>query len=99
MCNVGNHQYIRSFGSVELVNAIAKFHEKAYHPHKIDPLNDIVTTNGGSQALFCCFMSFVNPGDEVIFFDPAYDCYRNQIQMAGGKSIGLPLKPKKMQTK
>jgi aspartate/methionine/tyrosine aminotransferase len=45
---LGNHQYIRSFGSIELVKAIAKFHEKSYHPFKIDPLTDIVTSNGGS---------------------------------------------------
>ena len=40
-------------------------------------------------------MGNVNPGDEVLFFDPSYDCYRPQIQMAGGKAIGLPLRPKK----
>jgi aspartate/methionine/tyrosine aminotransferase len=39
-------------------------------------------------------MSLVNDGDEVIFFDPSYDCYRAQIKLAGGKPIGLPLKPK-----
>jgi len=46
--NIGNHQYIRSFGSVPLVKAIAKFHEKAFSPIQIDPMEDIVTTNGGS---------------------------------------------------
>ena len=95
----GNHQYVRSYGSLPLVNAIAKFHEKSFHPHKIDPLNDIVISNGGSEALFDSFIGIVNPGDEVIFFDPAYDCYRSQIQMAGGKPVGLPLKPKRSQTK
>jgi aspartate/methionine/tyrosine aminotransferase len=39
-------------------------------------------------------MGLVDEGDEVIFFDPSYDCYRAQVQMAGGKSIGIPLKPK-----
>jgi aspartate/methionine/tyrosine aminotransferase len=49
--------------------------------------------------LLCCFLGLLNPGDEAIFFDPSYDCYRSQIQMAGGKAIGLPLKPKKSQSK
>ena len=89
---------MRSYGSVPLVEAIAKFHQPFY-PQKIDPLNDIVTTNGGSEALFCSFLGILNPGDEVIFFDPAYDCYRSQIQMAGGKAIGLPLRPRKPQSK
>lgn len=39
-------------------------------------------------------MGIVNAGEEVIFFDPSYDCYRAQIQMAGAKAVGLPLRPK-----
>lgn len=39
-------------------------------------------------------MGLVDEGDEVLFFDPSYDCYRAQVQMAGGKSVGLPLKPR-----
>lgn len=58
-----------------------------------------MTTNGGSEALFCCFMGLLNPGDEAVFFDPAYDCYRSQIQMAGGKTVAVPLKPKHKQNK
>lgn len=44
-------------------------------------------------------MGLVNPGDEVIVFDPCYDCYRPQIQMAGGKTIGVPLTPKQSHTR
>jgi aspartate/methionine/tyrosine aminotransferase len=40
-------------------------------------------------------MGLVNPGEEVIIFDPAYDVYRPQVQMAGGKTIGITLKPRK----
>ena len=35
----------------------------------------------------------------MIFFDPSYDCYRAQVQMAGGRSVGIPLKPKYQQSK
>lgn len=55
----------------------------------------IVTTFGGSEALYCCIMGLVNEGEEVIIFDPAYDVYRPQVQMAGGKTIGIQLRPKK----
>lgn len=40
-------------------------------------------------------MGHVNPGEEVIIFDPAYDVYRPQVQMAGGKTIGITLRPNK----
>lgn len=50
--------------------------------------------NGGVEGLYSSIMGIVDEGDEVIFFDPSYDCYRAQIQMAGGISVGLPLKPK-----
>ena len=49
---------------------------------------------GGVEGLFCSIMGNVNQGDEVCQFDPSYDCYRPQVQMAGGKVIGIPLKPK-----
>ena len=60
----------------------------------MNPETNIVTVNGGVEGLYCAIMGLVDEGDEVIFFDPSYDCYRAQIQMAGGKSIGLPLKPR-----
>jgi len=55
-------------------------------------------TNGGVEALYCSIMGLVNPGEEVIVFDPSYDCYRPQVQMAGGKTIGIPLIPRKTVT-
>ena len=43
-------------------------------------------------------MGHVNPGEEVVIFDPAYDVYRPQVQMAGGKTVGIPLRPRKRVT-
>jgi aspartate/methionine/tyrosine aminotransferase len=40
-------------------------------------------------------MGLVNEGEEVVIFDPAYDVYRPQVQMAGGKTIGITLRPRK----
>ena len=90
--NLANHQYTRAFGSLNLVEAIANFHRKTYT--KVNPETDIVTVNGGVEGLYSCIMGVVDEGDEVLFFDPSYDCYRAQIQMAGAKAVGLPLKPK-----
>ena len=58
----------------------------------------MLVTAGGAEALFCCFMGLMDPGDEAILFDPSYDCYRAQVQMAGGRTRAVPLKPKTPQT-
>lgn len=65
----------------------------------MNPETNILTTSGGVEALFCSILGFTNQGDEVIFFDPSYDCYRGQVQIAGAVSVGIPLKPKIQQTK
>jgi N-succinyldiaminopimelate aminotransferase len=50
----------------------------------IDPSNEVTVTSGATEALFCAAMAFVNPGDEVICFEPFYDAYLPDIIMAGG---------------
>lgn len=84
---------MRAFGSLNYTKAIAEFHKKTFGD--LDPDKNIVTANGGSECLYCIITGFVNPGEEVIIFDPSYDCYRPQVQIAGGKTIGIVLKPKK----
>ncbi len=54
-----------------------------------------MTVNGAVEGLFCAILGLVNEGEEVVMFDPSYNAYRPQVQMAGGKSVGLPLKPRK----
>lgn len=49
----------------------------------------IIAVNGASEALYCCITGLVNEGEEVIVFDPACELYRPQIQMAGGKTVGI----------
>lgn len=78
------------------MNSITKFHKRFNH---INPLTDVVVTAGGVEALFCCFMGLLDPGDEAILIDPSYDCYRAQIQMAGAIARAVPLQPKYQQTK
>ena len=73
--------------------AVAEFHKPNFG--ELDHENHICLVNGGVEGLYCSFMGLVNPGEEVVLFDPSYDCYRPQIQMAGGKSIGIPLLPRK----
>ena len=88
-----NHQYVRAYGSLTYTKAIADFHKPTFG--HIDHENEICIVSGGVEGLFCSIIGLVNPGEEVITFDPSYDCYRPQVQMAGGKTVGIPLIPRK----
>jgi len=50
----------------------------------IDPFTEVIVTVGASQALFNVALSLLNPGDEVVVFEPAFDIYLGQVDMAGG---------------
>lgn len=56
-----------------------------------DPETDITVTSGATEALFDAVQAVVNPGDEVIVFDPAYDSYDPAITLAGGRAVHVPL--------
>lgn len=50
-----------------------------YHPE-----TEITVTAGATQAIYTCIAAFINKGDEVIVFEPAYDCYIPSIEVNGG---------------
>lgn len=50
-----------------------------YHPE-----TEITVTAGGTQAIFTALNAYIHPGDEVIIFEPAYDCYAPTVKMLGG---------------
>ena len=84
------HRYARSSGHLNLVEAISQKYEKQLN-YKIDPLNEILVTVGASEAIYASLMTFVNPGDEVIVIEPAFDLYYSAIKMADGIVRGLSL--------
>ncbi|XP_022644470.1 kynurenine--oxoglutarate transaminase 3-like isoform X2 [Varroa jacobsoni] len=68
------HQYARGFGVPRLVNALSALYSKLTE-HEVNPNTEVLVTVGAYEALFCVFMGYVNPGDEVIIIEPFYDCY------------------------
>ena len=54
-------------------------------------MNEIVVTNGLTQATFTAIMSFISEGDEVILLDPYYPQHSGKIELAGGKVVTVPL--------
>lgn len=85
----GMNQYAPMPGVPALREAIANKIERTY---SVSILPDQVTiTAGATQALFASITAIVHAGDEVIFFDPAYDCYLPTIELCGGIPISINL--------
>ncbi len=86
----GNNQYAPMPGVPALRNIIADVIFNTYQ-HRVNPDTDITITAGATQAIFAIVSAFVNPGDEVIVFDPAYDSYNPAIRLNGGIPIHINL--------
>ena len=70
----GKNQYCPSIGLPELRTAIAKKYQNLYKA-KFDPNKEITVYSGATEAIFSTMFALLNPGDEVILFEPFYDAY------------------------
>ena len=77
------NQYAPANGRLSLRQAIAQKVARFYG-FSVDPNGEINVMHGATEAIFATIMGLVNPGDEVILFEPSYDSYVPTIQMAGG---------------
>lgn len=55
----------------------------------------MTVTTGANEGMLSAFMGFLEPGDEVIVFEPFFDQYISNIEMPGGKVVYVPLHPPK----
>ncbi|SER19353.1 methionine aminotransferase [Pedobacter rhizosphaerae] len=79
----GYNQYAPMPGAMALKEAIAGKVESLYKT-KYNPDTEITVTAGGTQAIFTAIAAIINPGDEVIIFEPAYDSYAPTVKLFGG---------------
>jgi len=86
----GFNQYTHSNGFPTLRENIATKVEKLYH-NKINPDTDITVTPGATYAIYTALTTILQPNDEVIVFEPAYDCYHPAIALNGAKSVIIEL--------
>ena len=86
-----HNQYCRPWGHVGLVDSLAA-NLSASFERDLNPLEEIVVTNGCSQGLQLAFAATLNEGDECIIMEPAMDIYAAQIQLAGGVAVSMPLR-------
>jgi len=88
----GKNQYAPMNGIPELHQAIATLTQKCYG-RAINPDTEITLASGATEALFVAIQAVVNPGDEVILLDPAYDSYAPAVTLAGGICKHVSLMP------
>lgn len=81
--NNGHNQYAPMPGLLELRTLIAD-KVRSYYDAIYDPETEITITSGGTQAIFTALTATIQPGDEVIVFEPAYDSYAPVVKLLGG---------------
>ena len=86
----GNNQYVHMCGLPLLREKIAD-KVKALYDTNIDPGSEITITPGGTYAIYTALTAVLQPGDEVIVFEPAYDSYIPNIEINGGKAVRIAL--------
>jgi methionine aminotransferase len=87
----GNNQYAPMAGLIQLREMLAQKTEELYGA-QYNPDTEITITAGATQAIYTAITAIIREGDEVIVFEPAYDCYQPAIELNGGKTIYLQLK-------
>lgn len=87
----GNNQYGLPRGDLSLRYAIANQRERDYST-SYDPASEILVTVGATEAITAAVLGLVNPGEEVVVFEPYYDSYGAAIALAGAQRVAVPLK-------
>jgi methionine aminotransferase len=86
----GHNQYVHMNGLPSLRNVIA---EKVFnlYQQQINADTEITVTPGGTYAIYTALTTVLQPGDEVIIFEPGYDSYIPNVEINGAVPILIPL--------
>ena len=87
----GHNQYGPMQGIMPLREVISEKMNTLYGRY-YDPDKEINITSGGTQAICASVFALVHRGDEVIIFEPAYDCYAPTVELCGGIPVFIKLK-------
>ncbi|MCM2349990.1 MAG: methionine aminotransferase [Bacteriovoracaceae bacterium] len=86
----GHNQYAPFAGTIHLREEVSNYYNKFYQlNYKAD--SQVTVTVGATEAIYVAVMALINPGDEVIIFEPFYDSYLTSITMAGGIPVPVTL--------
>jgi N-succinyldiaminopimelate aminotransferase len=88
----GFNQYPPMMGLPELRSAAAA-HYGRVQGLDLDPASEVMITSGATEALAGALLALLEPGDEVILFQPLYDAYAPLVARAGGVAKFVRLEP------
>ena len=86
------NQYAITWGSTSLRSAIAEKYQRVYGM-PVDPEREITVTCGATEAMAATFLALIDPGDEVIIFEPFYENYGPDAILAEARPVWVPLDP------
>jgi N-succinyldiaminopimelate aminotransferase len=87
----GENQYPPGLGVPTLREAIAE-HQERFYGLRLDPDREVLVTAGATEALAATLLALLEPGDEVVTFEPFYDAYGGLIGLADARHRTVPLR-------
>ncbi len=88
--NADLNQYAITWGAPRLRNAIAECY-RTFYGMDVDPETDVTVTCGATEAMMASMLAVVEPGDEVIVFEPFYENYVPDAAMSGARLVFVTL--------
>ena len=86
----GHNQYAPMTGLPALREQVAAKIARSYG-RVVSADSEVTIVPGATQGIFCAIQALIQPGDEVIVFDPSYDSYEPSVELAGGRCVHVPL--------
>lgn len=82
------YHYSSSWGLLELRQKISEYYNR--YGVKSNPEKEILISSGSKIIIYMVLLSIINPGDEVIIFEPAWVSYTEQVKLCYGQSVTVP---------
>jgi aminotransferase len=86
------NQYAITWGAQRLREAVARKYQ-GWYGLTADPEREITVTCGATEAMIATLLAVVDPGDEVIVFEPFYENYGPDTILADARPVYVPLEP------
>ncbi len=87
----GYNQYATTWGAPPLRQALAAKYSRAWG-REVDPEAEVTVTCGSTESMMAAMLTVINPGDEVIIFEPYYENYGPDSILSGARARLVPLR-------